>query len=317
MAVPSPVTLRCPRCGKFLSAIPPPGPGLLWAHCPSCSYPVPVIHPRDPSPLFTWEVYPEVAPVGTLPEWNGPTARRFSSGLLLFATAVLLLVGGLTVATGVGALPSHAYTVSGKVVTPVAGGGSLAPVAGAQVLVTGENGFRASVLTGVDGSFTVPNVPSGAIGVNVTAPGYAPAQEELFDSPVYAAPAGGATGITVTLATAGSSEGSFLQLSEFPSLESLVATLWSGGILFAIAAAICAVGGLRDLRHDRPAWGVAGGAAAGLAGFLLPDLGLTSIVPLGLALVTICATCGLLALATSAFRLAARSPPVGPSEDGL
>ncbi|MCI4346417.1 MAG: carboxypeptidase-like regulatory domain-containing protein [Thermoplasmata archaeon] len=317
MVSPTPVTLRCPRCGKFLSTLPPVGPGLLWTHCPSCSYPVPVIHPRDPSPLFTWEVYPEVAPVGTLPEWSGPTARRFSSGLLLFATAVLVLVGLLAVVTGLGALPSHTYTVGGTVESAVGGAGSSAPVPGAQVVVTGENGFRVSVFTGSDGSFSVSNVPSGAIGVNVTAAGYAPAQEELFDSPVYAAPSGGARGITVNLAAAGSSGGSFIQLSAFPSLESLVATLWSGAILFVIAATVCIVGGLRDLRTDRPAWGVAGGASAALAGFLLPDLGLTTIIPEGLLLASIGATCGVLAFATSAFRLAARSPPVGPSEDGL
>jgi hypothetical protein len=297
--------------------LPPPGPGLLWTHCPSCSYPVPVIHPRDPSPLFTWEVYPEVAPVGTLPEWSGPAARKFSSGLLLVATATLVLVGLLALLTGFGALPSHSYTVNGTVGTTPVSGGSFTPIPGAQVTVTGENAFRAVVLTDANGAFSVPGVPSGAVGVNVTAAGFSPVQEELFDSPIYSAPSDGATGLHVSLNSGGPSEGTYLQLSDFPSLESLVATLWSGAILFGVASTVCVVSGLRDLRRDRPAWGVAGGAAAALAGLLLPDLGISSIVPEGILLASIGATCGVLAFAASAFRLAARSPPVGPSVDGL
>jgi hypothetical protein len=317
MAATAPVTLRCPRCAGFLSAHPPPGSGVYWAHCPNCQYPVPVIHPRDPAPLFAWEVYPNLAPVGRLPTFSGPRAQRFSGLLLLVAAAVLILLGGLSLSAGVGALPSHTYTVAGTVTGSAVNGTPPGPLAGAIVVVTGEQGFHASTATNGNGSFAIPGVPSGAITLNVTAPGFAPVEEELFDSPVYSAPASGSGHLTIQLNHGTVGEGTYLAVSEFPNLETLLASLLSGALLFTLVAGIAAVGALKDLNRDRPAWSVAGGAAAGLAALLLPDLGTVSVVPLGEATSLLAGLLGTLVFVVASARLAARSPPIGPTERGL
>lgn len=317
MASTAPVTLRCPKCRALLSAHPPPGPGVNWARCPNCQYPVPVIHPRDPAPLFAWEVYPNLAPVGRLPTYSGPRAQRFCGLLLLLAAGVLVLLGGLCLSTGLGALPARSYTVGGTVEGMSTVNSSAFPLAGAIVAVTGENGFYASTATNATGAFVIPGVPTGEVTLNVTAPGFAPTEEVLFDSPVYLAPTSGSSHLRIVLAHGSVGQGAYLAYSDFPNLETLLAALLSGAVLFVFVAAIAAAGALKDLNGDRPAWSVAGGAAAGLAALLLPDLGTLSVVPLGEGASVLAGLFGLLVFLLASARLAARSSPIGPTERGL
>jgi hypothetical protein len=314
---PIPVTLRCPRCGRLLSALPPPGPGFLWAQCPSCAYPVPVIHPRDPAPLFSWEAFPHLLPRAGIP-WSSSTVGRTLTNVLL-GISLVLMVGlvALLFTTGAGAFPQHQYTVSGTVneASPFSPG--TVALAGATVRVTGSDGFSATTTSAADGSFSVGGVPSGGIVLNVTASGFAPTQLDLFDSPVYSAPSGGTVGINVTLAPGSDVNGALLVESEFPSLEALIATLWAGAIVLAVAAGIVGAAFRLDRRGEHPAWGVAGAGASLVAPVAILELSLGGVVPLSVPLSLGLGLAGAIAFVLALVRLALVSPPQPPSVDGL
>lgn len=314
---PVPVTLRCPRCGQWLAALPPPGAGLYWTHCPACFYPVPVIHPRDPPPLFSWEAYPHLTPRVSVPWSGGPWAGKLLNILLAISLGILVLLVGFLLGTGASAFPAHHYTVSGTIVERSLASLGYLPVSGATVRVTGGNGYSSTTTSSLNGSFLVANVPSGGIVLNVTAPGYAPEQFDLFDSPIYSAPGSGTVGINVTLARGTASDGILFVESSFPSLEALVATLWAGAVILGVGTILVAVALRLGWRGERPAWGVAAGATALLAPVAVFELSLAEVVPLTLLLSLLLGAIGAFTLLIATVRLSLASSPQPPSVDGL
>lgn len=304
-----PVTLRCPRCGGYLSAWPPVGPYPAWYRCPHCGDPRPVLRPRLPAPLFSGEAFPGLYPSARLPR-SPDRPVRFAATALLIGAAILLL--GLALAflgQGLGAIPDHPYTVSGTVLAPSAPNGTFTGLAGAEVNVTGEAGFHASERTGPTGRFLFPAVPAGGILLNISAPGYAPISEQRFVTPVYASPSGRLTNLTVVLYPGGPADAVVLAESPFNDLTEFISSVWSGTVVLAFGAAVAAIGAVRLARKDRPAVGIGGGVGAGLAPLALLEIGITSTLPLTLALATAGALAGLAAAALLVVRLASEGTP--------
>ncbi|MCI4317211.1 MAG: carboxypeptidase-like regulatory domain-containing protein [Thermoplasmata archaeon] len=270
----STIALRCTRCGTFLSVGSPMSVSPVWYACPQCAAPLPVITPRDPPPLFSWEVYPDLYP--PLPAPRGPSARLpLVSMVILAATTILLLgVAGLLIYGGATSLHPGRYAIAGTVTDP-----NGTPIAGAVVKLTGSDGFATTVLADGTGAFSFPNVPGGNITVNASAPGYSPQALELFLSPTYTAAEGGATSLRMTLYPGPPGAPATEIETAFPDLESLIATLWSGAIVLGAAAMVCATGAYLGRRDASRPVAVAGGVSAVLAPFSFVVLGLTTVFP--------------------------------------
>ncbi len=283
-------------------------PPTQWFPCTNCHVPVPVVVPRDPPPLFAWEVFPGLYP--TLPRPRLPRWRaRSVTAVALFAVVVLAVAfGGVFAFYGYVAASPASYEVSGTVYA-ISAGGTVGPAAGAQVLLTENGGGRLGTTTGLGGVFGFSGVPAGGVVLNVTLSGYAPAEVDTFVSAVYDA---GTQGISVTLAPGGPSNGSTLVLSAFPSLESFLASLGAAVALLGLVTVVALVAGWETRRHDRPALGVVGGGAGITAPVALYLLGLAPVFPYLFGATALLAAFGAFALSVRAVELAQTGPALGP-----
>ncbi|MGA7924349.1 MAG: carboxypeptidase-like regulatory domain-containing protein [Thermoplasmata archaeon] len=269
-----PLTLRCTRCGGWLSAMRGPSATTQYVSCPHCGSPVPVVPPRDPAPLFAWEVYPYLYPPLPLPRPPPRSARPFTVGSLLVAAALVWLLAGVTLYGGAVALTPHQYRIAGVVEGPA---GTLA---GASVNLTGENGFHEQYITGTGGAFDFTGVPSGAVTLSANASGYVPTEVDLFVSPAYVA-AGGSPQAVVIPVEYGSSSASANVVSDsaFVSLEDLVTSLWSGTVVWLLAGVVVVLGVLAFARSDRPTRGVVAASASLASPVVLLFLNVSLIYP--------------------------------------
>jgi len=271
------VTIRCPRCGAYVAA-PSPGARTSWASCPHCYTTLPVVAPSDPPPLFSWEVYPNVYPTLAPPRVPGHRLPMAVALTLVVTTVVLVGIAGVLFWTGSSALAPGTFSLAGEVDAPFDTGLAF-PLQGAFVNLSGEGGFRAAVVTNGSGQFAFTGVPAGGALVNVSAPGYGSVAVVIFLSQPYRAPADSG-GLVVTLQPSSVSGGTTVVESPFSSLEGFLTSLWSGTVLFGIAAAVSGLGAVyaREGRHR--AVPVAAGAAALVAPAALFLLGDASAFPL-------------------------------------
>ncbi|HEV2316446.1 MAG TPA: carboxypeptidase-like regulatory domain-containing protein [Thermoplasmata archaeon] len=304
-----PVTLRCTQCGGYLAAPTAPSRQPAWFRCPHCGHPVAVLAPRDPPPLFTWEAFPPLYPMPALPRAVGPTYYRTVGAFLVLTTVLLAVVAVGYLWQGESALAPHPYAIAGHVFGRTGPDNSTAPLAGARVNLSGESGFRASMTTDPSGGFAFYGVPAGGITLNVTAAGYSPLQVGLLADPVYSSPAGNLTSFGLVVGPAGSGGGATIVETPFPNLESLVASLWSGGILVILAALVAALGTGFYLRRGRLSWGVAAGAAGAVAPAALIELQVATMFPDLTDLVAVASALGVVAAFMLTVSLAMTSVP--------
>lgn len=264
--------------------------------------------PRDLPPLYTWEVAPELYP--TLPRPRAPrwSPRRASAAALLAVVVIAVAFGGLLSYYGTVAAGPASYTVSGTVLAQRPSGGT-GVASGARVVLTEDGGAQLSQLTSANGTFRFADVPAGGDALNITMPGYAPVEVDTFANPVYNA---GTEGITVTLAPGTAAHGSTVTLSQFPDLETFLASIGSAVALFGIVAIVAGAAALLTLREDRATLGVIGGGAGLTAPFVFYLLGLDPVFPLVLAASTALAAFGSFALMIRAVDLFLTGPAAGP-----
>jgi hypothetical protein len=238
------------------------------------------VRPRDPAPLFTWEVFPHLYPQTHDPRPMRARAIRLSGVLLVLATVLVIVTAGGFAWQGARADPGPTYTIAGHVLVSNNGNISSTPIAGAVVLLTGENGYRSSETTNFSGAFAFFRVPTGGITLNATATGFEPLTMSLFASPPYSSSGGNLSNLSVYLAPGNPHTGTTLLDTDFPTLENFLATVWSGTSLLAIAGIAGAVGTWLLIRRERAPWGVAAGSAGLLAPVALIELGLNGLFPL-------------------------------------
>jgi Carboxypeptidase regulatory-like domain len=295
MAVP-PVSLKCANCGTALSAVVAPSPPTQWFPCPHCRAPVPVLVPRDPPVLYTWEVLPGLYP--SLPRPRAPRWRvRSVAAAALIAVAIAAIgVGGALAYYGAEATHAAEYTVSGTVVYGPTG----APVTGATVNLTEDNGSSLVQVTSFGGTFSFAHVPSGGISINVTHPGDAPVTVTTFASPAYDA---GTTGLTIGLYPGGASNGTSVSLAPFPDLESFLASIGGAAILLALIATVAGAAAVVARRPSVRTATVIGGSAGVAAPAVLALLGLSTAFPYLLLVAALAGACGAFAAAMGAGEL--------------
>jgi len=256
MATPT-VAVRCPSCGAELRAVVAPAPPTQWFPCPSCHAPVPVVVPRDLPPLYSWEVlpglYPQLAPP-RVPRWK--STHVASTALILAAALALLSAGYLGYQGALAAEPAH-YVVTGVVYEQTPGGLMAAPGAVVKLFVNGQQ-FDPSNVTGANGSFRFIGVPSGGLELNVSASGYGSVDLYTFASRAYSTQT---LGLSVTLQQ-GRGNTSVNALTPFGDLETLLAYVGGGAVLFG-AAGVTA--GAAAVVTRRPRGGIPGVIGAGAA----------------------------------------------------
>lgn len=267
------VTVRCPRCGAYVASPASYSAQPSWATCPHCGTTLPIVAPRDPPPLFTWEVHPGVYPNLPPPRAPGKLLASFLAFTLLAAALLLFGVSGTLTVTGATALTPATYTVGGTVEQSTSGAPLLA-----SVNVTGENGFQRIVATGVDGTFSIPSVPAGGITLNVTAPGFDARVVTLFLSRAYSS-VGDPSHLLITMDPGAPTNIVSTGAAEFPDLETFVASLWSGAILLGLGALLSAAGALMAWRRQRPSIPTVAGVGAIVAPTALFVLGDTTALP--------------------------------------
>ncbi len=297
------VTVRCPACGQDLEATLAPEPSTQWFPCPRCHAPVPVLRPREPPPLYSWEVLPGLYPAlprPRVPRWR---ARRVAAVGLLAIVALSIAFAGVLAYYAVGAMGPGAYSVGGTVVTANSAG--TRPVSGASVTINEEGGRSATVLTDLYGNFAFTGVPTGGILLHVVLAGYEPANVTTFASPVYDA---GTTGITVLLASVGHGNSTNASLTPFPDLESFLASIGTGIVMLGLVAGIAGVAAVLTVRQDRPVVGVIGGGAGLAAPAALYLLALGTPFPATIAATTALAGFGAFTLALRAIEISQTAP---------
>lgn len=263
----TPVDLRCPKCGARLTAYTPYPLITSYTRCPQCGSVLPFVGPRDPAPLYSWEVYPGLYPPTPIPRPPSPWRRPAVLALLIGVTVLLVGLGGVFAWVGGDALRPGTLTVGGTL--------SPAPLSGAWVNVQGENGFDVNT-TVPTGAFSVAGVPYGGVEVTASARGYGILQFDLFYSPVYSSITGSPEAIQLDL-TAGNSSGvTVVESAPFPDLETFVATVWSGTGILWISALLTGLA-VAAARRDRLPLVVVGGVSAIAAPFVLPILGIDVI----------------------------------------
>ena len=275
MGAPS-VSVRCPACGTDLRVVLAPVPPTQWFPCPHCRTPVPVVVPRDPPPLYSWEVLPALYPPLPVPRRPRVRMRRITEYALIAIAVVAVIVGSLLFVLGTEASATGSYVVSGTVYDRSTSGGEV-PATGADVVLTTDSGARLSVVSSPGtGAFTFSGVPAGGVTINVSQAGYAPATVSTFVSAVYDA---GTTGLTITLAPGSLGNGTAVALSPFPDLESFLASIGSGVVIIGLVGALGGAAAVVTARSDRPAVGVVAGFASLLAPAALNLLALSGIFP--------------------------------------
>lgn len=293
---PSTVAVRCANCGTALAAVVAPMPPTQWFPCPHCRAPVPVLVPRDPPALYSWEVLPGLYP--RLPRPRAPRWRlRTAAAVALLAVAVVAVaVGGGLAFYGAEATRSAAYTVSGTVVSGTTG----QPLVGATVNLTNDAGASQVEVTGVGGGFSFSRVPSGGISLNVTAPGYAPVTVSTFASPAYDA---GTTGLGIALYPGSLANATTVSLAPFPDLESFLASIGGATILLGIIAVVAGAAAIAGRRPEvRTATVIGGSAGVGVPAVLLL-LGLSAAFPILVGVAAIGGALGAFAAASGAGEL--------------
>jgi Carboxypeptidase regulatory-like domain len=307
------VTVRCPRCGAFVAAPARTPAAASYATCPHCSTTVPIVAPRDPPPLFTWEVFPSVYP--SLPVPRAPGARLMGVVGIALVVATLFLAGlaGFLVWNGVEAVGPGTFSLHGTVVRSTDLSGVTTPVAGAIVNVSGESGMDTVVLTNSSGAFSVVGIPAGGVLVNVSAPGFDSVLVQVFLSSIYATSSGGSP-LVVELTPSNVAASTTVIQSPFPSLENLLASLGSAAVLLGIAAAIAGLGARAAFRPGRASHAVVGGAAALVAPAALFALGETVVFPYLEIPTVILAAVGALAVSLALVPLVWEARPTEPSD---
>jgi hypothetical protein len=307
MASPS-VAIRCPACGADLAVFLAPSPPTQWFPCPHCHAPVPVVVPRDPPPLYSWEVLPGLYP--TLPRPRPPrwqTRRAFTFALLAVVVLAVALAGVFAYYGFVASMPGR-FTVSGTVYeAPVPG--VTVPASGVAIVLTEDSGQTLTETTGPDGVFSFASVPAGGVRLNATLPGYAPALYDTFVSSVYDA---GTQGIQITLSPGGVANTSSVSLSPFTTLEAFLASIGSGTLLLVLVAAVAGAAVVRSGRRPRPALGVIGGGAGLLAPFGLYLFFLGTAFPFVFAGTAALAAFGAFSLMLGTVEIAQTGPAPGP-----
>ena len=294
------VAVRCPACGTELRAFLAPTPPTQWFPCPHCRLAVPVVVPRDPPPLYSWEVLP-----GLYPPLAPPRAPRVRVGravavaLVAVAIVAAVLAGALAM-YGMAATAPGTYSVSGTVVGP--GGG---PLLGATVLLTDNNGATYSAHTGVGGAFAFGGLPSGGVSINASYPGDAPTTVYTFVSPVYDA---GSTGLTIELTHGNLSNWTSQALAPFPTLENFLASVVGATGLLALASVVAGVAAWATVAGRSRTAGVIGGGAGLAVPAVLFFLGLFPAFPLVAAATAIAAGGGAFATIVGAAELYRAGP---------
>ncbi len=251
------VSVRCPACGHPLRVVLAPSPPTQWFPCANCHAPVPVVVPRDPPPLYAWEVIPGLYPAlppPRLPRWR---ARPVAAGTLFGVAVVAVVLAAVFGYYAVIAPAPGSFATNGSVTLQTASGGTM-PGSGVTVTVVEESGASVSTTTGADGSFSIAGLPTGGLAITFTRSGYSPVTVDAFVSTLYSA---GATGLGVSMARGGPSNASTYALTPFTDLEQFVASIGAGILLLGLVAVLAAYAGVLTLRADRPAVGVVGGAA--------------------------------------------------------
>jgi hypothetical protein len=300
----SPVMLRCPACGGEIRVVLAAQPPTQWFPCPHCRAPVPVVVPRDPPPLYSWEVLPGLYPALPRPRLTRWRSHR-SAAVALFLVAVLTAgFAAVLVYEAYEATAPAQFVVAGTVDHYV--GSSLLPVAGATIVLTNDANRTQTESSALDGSFSFASVPSGGVSLNITAAGYAPLTVTTFVSPVYTA---SSNPVEIVLANGGTANGSTVALAPFTDLEQFVASIGSGAVLLGIVTLVAATAGVATWRDDRPALGVVGGGAGLLSPLVLFYLSLSSAFPLLAVGSALAAGAGAFALALRSVQVAQTSPP--------
>jgi hypothetical protein len=292
------VSVRCPSCGTDLRAFPAPEPPTQWFPCPHCRTAVPVVVPRDPPPLYSWEVLP-----GLYPPLGRPRSSRWriapavAIALAVVAVASAALAGALAV-DGAEAAKAGSYTVSGMVERATVGGE--VPAAGAVVNVTDDAGALAPYHTLADGRFSFAGIPSGGVSINVTLTGYAPITVLTFVSPVYDA---GTQGIVVQLSPGTESNGTTVEFAPFSDLESFLASVYGSAALLGIAAVVAGAAAVAVPRRRFRTAGVVGGSAGLGVPAVVYLFGLFPAFPLVAAGTSVAAGFGAFALGVTVVEL--------------
>lgn len=302
------VPLRCPRCGNALAVPPPPTVAAGWVICPSCGVTFPVLAPRDPPPLFSWEAYPNLYPALPPPRRAGPAMRRLTVGTLLATTVLLLGLAGFLLWGGAAALGPGHFTLSGTVA-----GSTGAAIPGATVSLRSEAGYNETVLADATGGFRFAGIPTGAAVLNVSAPGFQTVNVDLLFSPTYTATGAGPDGqVAVTLQHGPANPPSQVLVSPFANLETLVASLFSATVLLALAGAVAVAGTVSARQGRRPIVATAASAGAIAAPVALVLLGATAVFPLLDWVITAATALGLVAFVLTASAMAWVGRPPDP-----
>lgn len=298
------VTVRCPACGTPLHAVLAPSPPTQWFSCSHCHAPVPVVVPRDPPPLYSWEVVPGLYPAlppPRVPRWR---ARRLAAGSLLGVVVVAVVLAGLFGYYAFLAPAPGSFDANGVVYLSHPSGGAT-PGPGVTVLVTPESGAPVQTVTGPAGSFAVAGLPTGGLTFQFTTHGYSTVLVYAFVSTLYSS---GATGIQVTMSVGAADNNSSFSLTPFSDLEQFVAAIGAGVVLLGFVAVIAAVAAILTIRSDQPAAGVVGGGAGLLAPVALAVLSLAGPFPWLVAGSAALALLGGFALSIRAIQMAQTGP---------
>jgi hypothetical protein len=275
MDAPTTVTARCPACGGLLAAIGTPF-ATTFVRCPHCGGTVPIVAPRDPPPLFAWEVSPQLyPPIPSISEGGRRSVRPFVLGTLLLATLITALLAGFAAAEASVVLAPGHIELAGTVVGESPG---LPAHPLARLTVSGENGYRASGTTAPDGSFDFHGVPIGGVTILVNATGYPNTSFDMFFTSILSQPSH-STGLELDLGSGGTSNAITVVYSPWGDLEEFVATLLTATVIFAVGVIVAGVGVWAILRQRRPSYAVAGAAAMIVAPACLPLLTLDTVFP--------------------------------------
>jgi hypothetical protein len=297
------VDVRCPTCGGDLHVVLAPAPPTQWFPCPHCRAPVPVVVPRDPPPLYSWEVLPGLypaLPAPRIPRRRGPSAV---TAALLTIAVLAAVCAGVLVYDAWDVVQPASFGVAGIVESGASGFAQ--PVAGATVRMTNDANQTSTEVTGPGGTFSFSHVPAGGVTLNVSAPGFSTRSVLTFVSSVYAGPT---SGIVIDLTPGAASNVTSVALAEFPDLEQFVAALGSGAVLLAVVTLVAGAAAVLASRRDRPALAVIGGGAGLVSPFVLLYLSLTPLTPLLTGATIALASLGVFVVTTRAIQIAQTGP---------